>query len=189
MRERIVNLNRNLLPITLWAAIALALTACPSTPVKNSSGSNNSNTSAVTPSASATEQMSASANSDPVKENASLATPTDAYKTAFAIRQRKDSQALRRVLSKEILEFFTEMGKAEGKSLDEMLKDLTERPQAGAPETRNEKINGNRATLEYKDEKGEWEEMDFEKEGGEWKLTLPKAEGPNKPADVPGKKP
>lgn len=80
------------------------------------------------------------------------------------------------MLSKEILEFFSEMGKVQNKSLDAMLLELCEKPQTPTAEARNEKITGNRAIIEYKEPSGEWKEMDFVKEGGEWKLTLPKAE-------------
>jgi hypothetical protein len=73
------------------------------------------------------------------------------------------------------LEFLKEMLGAEKKTLDDHLKELSEKPQAATPETRNEKITGNRATLEYLDEKGKWSVMDFSKEGNEWKIDLPKA--------------
>jgi len=106
----------------------------------------------------------------------SLATPTDAYKFAYAARQNKDLAALKRVLSKDALEFLSEIGKEEKKTLDDQLKTLTERPQAGKPETRNEKIKGNQATLEYLDEKGKWQTMDFIKDGNDWRIGLPKAD-------------
>ncbi len=37
---------------------------------------------------------------------------------------------------------------------------------------RNEKITGDKATLELKDDKGEWSPMTFVKEGGVWKVSL-----------------
>ncbi len=79
-------------------------------------------------------------------------------------------------MSKDALEFFTMMGKEEGKTLDDGLKDLIERPLAKTAETRNEKIDGDKATLEYLDEKGGWSPMDFIKEDGAWKLTIPKGD-------------
>jgi hypothetical protein len=43
------------------------------------------------------------------------------------------------------------------------------------PETRNEKIDGDTATLEVKDDKKDkWETIHFAKEDGEWKLALDK---------------
>lgn len=151
--------------------------ACPTSPVTNGPGNNSAPTNSGAPRPASTVDASSTG---------SLATPSDAYRTTFALRQKKDGPGLKRVLSKEILEFFTQMGKAENKSLDQMLNDLAQKPQSSAPEVRNEKITGDRAILEYKDDKGEWKEMDFVKEGGEWKLTLPKAEGPEK---APVKKP
>jgi len=112
----------------------------------------------------------------------SLATPTEAYKTAYAARQNKDVEGLKRVLSKDILGFFEAIAEADKKTLDDELKELTEQPQASTDDTRNEKITGDTATLDYKNEKGEWESMDFIKEGRDWKLTLAKP----KPGEVEG---
>lgn len=159
---------------------------------QNSTNTNagvNTNTAANQNGNKSVANSNAAANSNTVTEVhvGSLATPTDAYKTAYEIRQRRDAAALKKVMSKDVLEFFTEMGKVDGKSLDETLKELAEKPQGPTNETRNEKITGNRAVLEYKNEKGEWREMDFEKENGEWKLTIPKADGPG--ANVPSKNP
>ncbi len=108
-------------------------------------------------------------------DSGSLATPTETYKTGYAARQKKDIAALKRVLSKEALEFLTDIGKAEQKTLDDQLRDLAERPQAPTAETRNEKISGNRAALEHLNEKGTWSPMEFVKEGNDWKIDLPKA--------------
>jgi hypothetical protein len=102
----------------------------------------------------------------------SLATPSDAYKAAYNARQQKDLEGLKKVMSKDALEFFTMMG--DGKSPDDGLKQLIGNPQAATAETRNEKINGDKATLEYLNEKGGWGPMDFVKEGADWKLTIPK---------------
>ncbi len=111
----------------------------------------------------------------------SLATPTEAYKTAFAARQKKDLQALKQVFSKKMLEFLTETGKSAQKSADEKLMQLLESPQAATAEVRNEKINGDLAVIEYLDEKGEWKSMDLVKEGDDWKMTLP--EKPSSPIE------
>ena len=148
--------------------------ACSTTEVKNTAVNppplgNTANTNqspAVKPEATKTETDKPAA--------ASLATPPDAYIAAYNARQKKDLEALKKVMSKDALEFFTMMG--DGKSPDDGLKKLMERPQAATAETRNEKINGDKATLEYLDEKGNWGAMDFVKEGGDWKLTIPKGD-------------
>lgn len=110
--------------------------------------------------------------------SSALASPTQAYKTAYAARQKKDLEGLKRVLSKEMLGFLQDIGKAEQKTLDDELKELVATPQAPTAETRNEKITGNSATLEYLDEKGKWSLMGFVKEGDDWKMTLPHTPAP-----------
>ena len=42
----------------------------------------------------------------------------------------------------------------------------------GELEFRNEQINGERATVELKDTKGEWSKNDLVKENGAWKVSL-----------------
>jgi hypothetical protein len=108
----------------------------------------------------------------------SLASPTQAYQTAYAARQKNDLAGLKRVLSKAMLGFLQDIGKGEQKTLDDELKELVATPQAPTAEVRNEKITGNNATLEYLDEKGKWSLMGFVKEGADWKMTLPHATAP-----------
>jgi hypothetical protein len=108
----------------------------------------------------------------------SLATPTEAYKTAYAARKNKDIPGLKRVLSKDVLGFIGMMSEAQQKTLDDGLRQMTETPQAATDESRNEKINGNRATIEYPDENGKWKTLDFVKEGSDWKLTMPRVDSP-----------
>lgn len=106
----------------------------------------------------------------------SLATPTDSYKTAHQLRKKKDIEGLKKMMSKEIKDFLTMMGEAEKKSLDDMLREMVEKPQAEKAEARNEKIDGDRATIEYLTETGGWKTMDFEKVNGQWLLAFPKAD-------------
>ena len=113
----------------------------------------------------------------------SLATPTETYKTAYELRKKKDVQGLKAIMSDDIKEFLTMMGEAEKKSLDDMIKEMCEKPQADRAEVRNEKIKGDTATVEYLTEKGDWKTMDFEKVGGKWLMTFPKGDRPGKDAD------
>jgi hypothetical protein len=106
----------------------------------------------------------------------SLATPTDTYKTAYELRKKKDVQGLKAIMSKDIKEFLTMMGEEDKKSLDDMIKEMCDKPQADRAEARNEKIKGDRATVEYLTEKGDWKTMDFEKVDGKWLMGFPKAE-------------
>lgn len=99
--------------------------------------------------------------------------PTATYKAAFTARQKKDLDGLKKVLSKRAIKFFTEMGKMDKKTLDDSLKEMMAQPQAATAEVRNEKVTGDKAALEYLDENGKWKPMDFVKEDGAWKMTLP----------------
>jgi hypothetical protein len=106
----------------------------------------------------------------------SLATPTEAYKTAYELRKNKDVAGLKKIMSDDIKEFLTMMGADDKKSLDDMIKEMCEKPQADKIATRNEKINGDRAELEYLTETGAWKTMDFEKVDGKWLMGFPKAD-------------
>lgn len=125
---------------------------------------------------SASTKSKANTESNPSSTEISLATPTEAYKTAYAARKNKDIKNLKRTLSKDMIEFFTMMSEGSDKGIDAELMKLAEKPQNPSDETRNEKINGDKAMLEFRDENGNWKTMDFIKEDGEWKLTINKPE-------------
>ena len=111
----------------------------------------------------------------------SLATPTEAYKTAHALRKKCDVAGLKQVMSKDVLEFMSMMGEDQKKSIDDMLKEMCAKPQADKAEARNEKINGDKAQVQYLTETGGWKIMDFEKVDGKWLLSLPSTEDVNGP--------
>ena len=158
-------------------AVIISTSACQQS-VSNNASSNNA----------AVNASSNAANSVSKAENTATApspdSPSAVYVAAYNARKNKDIPALRSLMAKDILEFFAIVGEEEKKSVDDLLRELAERPQAATAETRNEKIDGDKATIEYLDEEGKWRPMDFVKEGGVWKLTLavgdPEAEVPSK---------
>jgi hypothetical protein len=152
-------------------------TACQTAPESKGGNANSptTNTAAQTTTNTNQTEVARTANTTP-SGGGSLATPTEAYKTGYAARKNKDIAGLKRVLSKDALQFLTDVGKEEQKTLDDQLMALAERPQAPTAEARNEKIDGDRATLEYLNEKAKWVRMDFVKEDGDWKIGLPKAQ-------------
>lgn len=81
-------------------------------------------------------------------------------------------------MTSDVIEFMTMMGEDQKKSIDDMLKELCDKPQADKIATRNEKIKGDKATVQYLSETGEWKTMDFERVNGKWLLSLPSADGP-----------
>jgi hypothetical protein len=179
-RQLKVTINRSafiLAAIFLLAAMTAACQkAAESNANSNRSASNTAASNTTAPPAANSSPTEAPRTSEsPAAASGSLATPTDTYKTGYTARKNKDIEALKRVLSKEALDFLTEMGKEEKKTLDDQLKALADRPQADKAETRNEKIDGDTATLEYLNERGTWSKMDFVKEGNDWKIGFPKA--------------
>jgi hypothetical protein len=167
--------------------VGLAATSfgCGSPANTNTTNTNTNQNAAAT---NANKAAEASAPAAEVAATGSLATPSDAYRTAYAIRQKKDLAGMKKIMSKDVIEFLTMIGEEEKKTLDEEIATMFERPQAKTPETRNEQIKGDRATIEYLDEEGKWKTMDFVKEDGEWKLALPPKEDFKVESGVPEKK-
>jgi len=173
-----VNNNKHFIAIALAALLFGASSACQNagnknTAVNQASNANSTNTNTAIPANTATPGT-------PVNTTSTGAgTPTDAYKAAYAARKNKDVPGLKKLLSKDILEFFTIIAEADEKkkqTVDEVLMELCVKEQAATAEVRNEKINGDKATIEYLDEKGGWSPMDFIKEDGVWKLTIERPE-------------
>ena len=111
--------------------------------------------------------------------NRSGSSPTATLKTYFEALQKKDAAGLKKTLSKGTLEMFEQFAKAQSppKTLDEALQtglaSTTNTDSNKMPETRNEKIDGDKATLEVKNDKtGQWETVPFVKEDNDWKLAF-----------------
>jgi len=160
--------------ITLAVSLISATTACQqggnanaNTTVSVNTDPVNMNTVAVVPASNTSTANSPDAGK-----------PTEAYKAAYAARKNKDIAALKKLMSKDLLEFLTEMGQMGGgdkkQTLDQVLVESGNEPKTDA--TRNERITGDRATVEYQDDDGEWEVMDLVKEDGMWKLSMPSRE-------------
>ena len=167
--------HRSTLFLFGFAMIVLSI-ACQKTAPSNSNANTAPASSPAAANTATPTQAEAKPESTPATESAfSLATPTDTYRTGYYARKNKDIATLKRVMSKDALAFLSDMAELDNKkTLDDLLKELTEKPQAATPETRNLKITGNRATLEYLDEEGKWTTMDFAKDGNDWRMDLPK---------------
>lgn len=102
------------------------------------------------------------------------ATPTAAMRAYYDAAKKKDYAALKDLVSDEYLK---EMAKAPF-PLERMLRPLTENVPSTVPELRNEKVNGDRATLEVRNgETRAWETIRFVRQKGGWKLALHEMEG------------
>lgn len=106
--------------------------------------------------------------------------PTATMKAFFEMTRKKDVEGFKKTLSKGTLDMMDEAARAHEKTLDDVLKSGMDDPEtarsSATPEMRNEKINGETATLEVQNDKNkEWETMPFVRENGEWKIALDKA--------------
>ena len=108
--------------------------------------------------------------------NRAGASPTATFKAYYEATQKKDAEGMKKTLSKGTLEMLEGFAKMQNKSLDEALKSGLASNNAQSekmPETRNEKIEGDKATLEVQDAKsGKWESLPFVKEDGAWKIAF-----------------
>jgi flagellar basal body L-ring protein FlgH len=154
-----------LVAILSFAAFALAGCSKPATNTNNSnSNSNNSNTTSTTP---------ANSPAPPTTPAGDYSTPTAAFKTFYEAAKANNVEGIKRSVSKKTLEEMTKEAAKENKTLDETIKETIKDSPSSFPETRNEKITGDKATLEFKDDKMErWNKASFVKEDGGWKLAL-----------------
>jgi hypothetical protein len=99
--------------------------------------------------------------------------PTATFKAFYEASKSGDEEAFKKTVSKDTLAMLEEGAKEKKKTLSQALKESDVPPTM--PETRNEKIDGDKATIEVKDEKtGAWETIKFVKEDGRWKIVLDK---------------
>jgi hypothetical protein len=106
--------------------------------------------------------------------------PTATMKAFFEATRKKDAEGFKKTLSKGSLDTIEVFAKAQNKTLDELLKSGIKTLDAGqssaTPLMRNEKIDGETATLEVQDgENGDWKSVPFVRENGEWKIAFDKA--------------
>src|SRR3954466_8129098 len=99
------------------------------------------------------------------------ATPVETFQTYVKALKKKDITTMKLLLSKDTLKMHQQEAKAEGVTLDDVVKRETLLGDGQTTvEYRNEKIDGDKATVEYKNSYGIWETVPFVKEDGEWKI-------------------
>jgi hypothetical protein len=153
--------KRQTMILALALAIVVFTTACSKSP----SNANNSNSTAN----SANTNSSSAASTTTGGGGAIKA----AYTAFYEAGKRGDIQGVKRGMSAGTLKMLEEGAKKQGKSVDEALKADMNVP-ARLPEMENEKIDGDTATLDLKDEDGTRITMPFVKENGEWKVAVDK---------------
>ncbi|NNE67336.1 MAG: DUF2950 family protein [Pyrinomonadaceae bacterium] len=108
------------------------------------------------------------------KDTAASMSPTETVKAFIDAYQKKDVASLKKLLSKKSIDVFTRSGEGKSQTVDERLKefvDSEELPFKGTPEMRNEKVDGEKATVEVLVE-GKWEPTPLVKEDGAWKFDI-----------------
>jgi hypothetical protein len=109
------------------------------------------------------------------KKQPQYATPAASFTAFFEASKTGDVATIKRTMSKRGLELSQSLADEQKVTLDQYLKKYPVDPAATLPEMRNEKINGDSATLEIKGKKtGNWETWNFVKEDGGWKIAFEK---------------
>lgn len=103
-------------------------------------------------------------------------TPTNALKRYVTAQQKGDVATMKRLLSNSSIAFIETIARSRGKTVEDVLLEETKVRIATLPETRNEKIEGDTATVEVRDDQsGEFDLVyPFVREDGEWKLARDK---------------
>jgi hypothetical protein len=100
-------------------------------------------------------------------------TPTELFKNFYTAAKNRDADGLKSTMSKASLTYAESEAKKNGQSVDEFLAAQGQYFPPNMPEIRNEKVEGDKATLEFKREGAtNWSTARFVKEDGEWKVSL-----------------
>jgi hypothetical protein len=99
------------------------------------------------------------------------ATPLETFKTYTKAIKKKDTAAMKLLLSDATLKMDEQEAKAQGISVDDVMKRETLfLENQRSVEYRDEKIDGDKATLQVKNSFGSWETVPFVREDGVWKI-------------------
>ena len=98
-------------------------------------------------------------------------TPVETFKTYINAVKQKDTTRMKRLLSSESIKMHEQEAKSQSVTLDDIVKRETLFTEGQkVVEFRNEKIDGETATLEVKNSFGTWETVPFVREEDEWKI-------------------
>lgn len=148
--------------ITILLLLALTFAACSSTETANTATVNQPANDAKTTN-----------ESQPSTETAGTGSPTDVWKSYADAKKKKDAAAIKKLFSSGTMKMFEDLANKQNISVDEMLIKFEDADKNKTPEIRNEKIEGDTATVEVKnDVTGEYDVMPFVKEEGSWKIAL-----------------
>ena|SRR5580765_3081464 len=99
------------------------------------------------------------------------ATPLETFKTYTKAIKAKDTKTMKLLLSDATLKMHEKEAKAQGVSVDDIVKRETLFTESQTSvDYRDEKIEGDKATLQVKTSSGRWETVPFVREDGVWKI-------------------
>ncbi len=99
------------------------------------------------------------------------ATPLETFKTYTKAIKAKDVKTMKLLLSNATIKMHEQEAKAQGVKLDDIIKRETLFSQdQKVAEFKDEKIDGDKATLQVKNSYGAWETVPFVREDGDWKI-------------------
>lgn len=105
-------------------------------------------------------------------DDAKPSAPLDTLKIYTQAIKRKDTAMMKRMLSKGSLKMAQDEAAQQNESLDEALqKETLFSSEQTSLEFRNEKIEGDSATIEVKNSFGTWDVVPFVREDGRWKIA------------------
>ena len=98
-------------------------------------------------------------------------TPLETFKAYVNAVKQKNTTKMKMLLSSESIKMHEQEAKAQNLTLDDVVKRETLFSEGQKTvEFRNQKIEGDKATLEVKNSFGSWETVPFVREEGEWKI-------------------
>lgn len=99
------------------------------------------------------------------------ASPVETFKTYTKAIKQKDTTTMKLLLSDATIKMHEKEAKAQGVNLDDIVKRETLFSEnQKTVEYREEKIDGDKATLQVKNSFGTWETVPFVREEGVWKI-------------------
>lgn len=99
-------------------------------------------------------------------------TPLDALKAYTQAIKKKDTTQMKLLLSEGSIKMAEDEAKAQNVTLDEIIKRETLFTENQSKvEFKNQKIDGDRATIEVRNSYGSWDIVPFNREDGEWKIA------------------
>ena len=137
----------------------------------NANAATNANTATVVNKTEEAKPADTTASSD----TAGMDSPTATMGVFFEALKKKDNDTIKKCLSKASLAKLEEAAAAGKTTIDQIISEGEDMSKKKTPAVRNEKIDGDSATLEVEDEETKkWDTVMFVKEDGAWKIALDK---------------